>query len=740
MFSKMYPQGGRRWLPVTGLAVAFSALAAVGPRPAVAELPARLQITSIGDLNGMQTFASGINDAGVVVGYAAATGSHLPVRWSNGTLTQIPSGISGGVATDVNNQDQVVGHLGGARPQAVLYGVNGPQELNTLGAQQSYAAALNDLTQVVGWYRMPESDFDLPYLWQNGTMAALALPANTSEGLAVAISNSGYVAGYALDGDFLPYPVRWSQSLEPAVLPGPGGTVVMGQASGVNDAGDVSGSIITDGWQRPVVWRNGQPIIIDDLPDAVAGHAVAVNNLGQVLVSAVTVGNDELTFLWEDLNGNGESDPGEAVNLSTLLPQPSAWRLVQVTGLSDTGRIAGWGRLNGSVRGFVLTPAGAPQPDLSLEITPAPLPARVGQELTYTVTIRNQGEADATNSALVVTLPDTAELVSGNPSPVRATNGALVFGFDTLAAGATANATLTVRPEELGELDVQFTAVSAQNDAQPGNNNMSVVVEVLEAAPAGVDLALELSEVAPLPGRTGKPLTFTFTVTNSGVETAQGAQLIVGPLSGAKFVESKPKAKEHNGHYLIKLGSLSAGASKTVTFEVRPTREGSFHLSASANSQAEEANLENNNVETFLGIEGPARPDLTVSLGEITTATVGRGRKRKPGLQMPVTVTNLGAAAVKFKKPLVVEYYFSTDDQLDAGDLRLGKSTVSGKLQAHPHPRDSKSFTAKVALPLDFDPSQLPEGYLLAKVDASDKVAESNEENNVGSQVLVIAD
>ncbi|MFN3652235.1 MAG: hypothetical protein ACK47B_21870 [Armatimonadota bacterium] len=493
MFFRKHPQAGRCWAPIAGLAAAWVVVAVLGAQRVSADIPARYQITGFGDLTEIETYGIGINDAGAVVGYAASTsGARLPVRWSNGVLTQLPS-ESGGLAYDINNQGQIVGHVGSALPQAVFFTEEGPQTLDTLGSAESVALGLNDSGQVVGSYRMPDSNLDLPYLWQNGTMAPLALPANTSQGEALGISNSGYIAGVAMDENRANYPVRWSPTGEPELLRGRNGALISGQVVGVNDAGDVAGSINTGDSQHAAIWRNGNLIELK-IPNTTASHAFSVNNLGQVAVWALDRGISDVAYIWEDLNGNNRSDKGEAVKLSTLLPRPTEWRLQRVTAISDTGKIAGFGLYRGSVRGFVLEPLSAP------------------------------------------------------------------------------------------------------------------------------------------------------------------------------------------------------------------------------------------------------RPDLTVSLGEITTTTVGRGRKRKPGLQMPVTVTNLGAKKVKFKKPLVVEYYFSTDDQLDAGDLRLGKSSVSGTLQAHPHPRDSKSFTAKVALPLDFDPSQLPEGYLLAKVDASDKVAESNEENNVGSQVLVIAD
>jgi probable HAF family extracellular repeat protein len=106
--------------------------------------------------------ALGINDNGLAVGYSGNCGVFgVPLHallWQNGTATDLGNlgGTMNNLATDINNQGQVVGQSdlsGDTTFHAFLWQNGGPMaDLGTLpGDFSSFAAAINSKGQVVGF-------------------------------------------------------------------------------------------------------------------------------------------------------------------------------------------------------------------------------------------------------------------------------------------------------------------------------------------------------------------------------------------------------------------------------------------------------------------------------------------------------------------------------------------------------------------------------------------------------------
>jgi probable HAF family extracellular repeat protein len=75
--------------------------------------------------------------------------------------------------------------------------------------------------------------------------------------------------------------------------------------------------------------------------------AKAINSAGQVVGKSGHAGGLTHAFLYN----------GSMQNLNQLVPAGSGWELIEVTDINDAGQIAGYGRFQGRVRGFLLTPA-----------------------------------------------------------------------------------------------------------------------------------------------------------------------------------------------------------------------------------------------------------------------------------------------------------------------------------------------------------------------------------------------
>jgi uncharacterized repeat protein (TIGR01451 family) len=131
--------------------------------------------------------------------------------------------------------------------------------------------------------------------------------------------------------------------------------------------------------------------------------------------------------------------------------------------------------------------------DLAIAITDTPDPVQPGGELTYQVTVTNQGPDQAPNVALLDTLPAGVTLISALASQGSCGGAATVTcNLGTLSAGATATVTLqvTVSPQASGVLENPVSVTATANDVQFGNNSTSASTTVAETVRYPVYLPL----------------------------------------------------------------------------------------------------------------------------------------------------------------------------------------------------------------------------------------------------------
>ena len=136
----------------------------------------------------------------------------------------------------------------------------------------------------------------------------------------------------------------------------PGGS--FSQANFVSNGGLVTGiSTLPDGIQHAVVWYHGSIFdIATHTPAGTNSGAGPVNDLGQIVVQAETTSNDPnnenfctyftgracRAFVWQN---------GQATLLPTLGGTNASPGMI-----NNRGQIVGYGTINGSFHGFILTP------------------------------------------------------------------------------------------------------------------------------------------------------------------------------------------------------------------------------------------------------------------------------------------------------------------------------------------------------------------------------------------------
>ncbi len=209
--------------------------------------------------------------------------------------------------------------------------------------------------------------------------------------------------------------------------------------------------------------------------------------------------------------------------------------------------------------------------DLAVSIAADPPDPTVGSEVTYSVTLRNDGPDDATGVAAAMVLPAGLAYVSHGTGSGTYNGTTGVWTVGDVARNATSTLTVTARLDAgaAGQVLTSTIGISASDASDPdvSDNTASAAVTV---APSDADLAVALTVDDATPDE-AQDLAYTLTVTNLGPGEATGVELQVSLPAGLVFVEAAPGGGTFvPGTGRWDAGSLASGASLVLTVTARP--------------------------------------------------------------------------------------------------------------------------------------------------------------------------
>lgn len=242
-----------------------------------------------------------------------------------------------------------------------------------LGGQYAWAQGANASGQIVGASQIPGPRIDEPYratLWSWNGSSYQATDLGTMVGTfsaALGINATGRIAGYSrLPGDSTNYPVYWSwngSSYSISAL-----SVLQGEANGINDAGQIVGTLVEFDRNSPssmpivrgVIWNwNGSgydPTYLGQVgTEPALTYAYDINSFGQVV--GVSAGR---AFSYVD---------GATFDLNEFTVGADGWVLGEALGINDFGQIVGYASpMDGTNdhHAFLLTPIPEPAESAAL--------------------------------------------------------------------------------------------------------------------------------------------------------------------------------------------------------------------------------------------------------------------------------------------------------------------------------------------------------------------------------------
>jgi uncharacterized repeat protein (TIGR01451 family) len=273
--------------------------------------------------------------------------------------------------------------------------------------------------------------------------------------------------------------------------------------------------------------------------------------------------------------------------------------------------------------------ATAGQADLAITKTGTPNPVLAGNNITYTITVKNNGPAAAANVTMTDTLPANTTVVSIAAVPPAGwicpapSGGTQTCTNPSVASGATTTFTLILKVTAgtaPGTVILNSANIASSTTTDPTNANNTATSSATVASPSQSDVAI-IKTASPEPVDQGTNLTYTLQVTNNGPAVAQNVTVTDVLPGEVTFTSDFIPASQGTCNYTVatttvscNLNSVSVGGLVIITINVSANTFSSATLSsntATVSSSTGDPNLTNNSSTAITTIQSPTAVQLT---------------------------------------------------------------------------------------------------------------------------------
>lgn len=230
-----------------------------------------------------------------------------------------------------------------------------------------------------------------------------------------------------------------------------------------------------------------------------------------------------------------------------------------------------------------------------------------GDEITYTITVRNNGPDNSTNIKVSEVLADNFKFISANASKgyYDLTNG--VWAVGNLTNNETAKLVITVKIVKTGFIQNNVSVNGTGFDPNVTNNNATVNITVPQTADLSVVKIVNVDRVS-----VGNRITYTIVVKNNGPDTALDVYAVDKLSDALKFVSYKASVGVYDPATGIwTIGNLTNKSNATLEITCIVLKTGVISNEVFLNGSTVDLNMTNNygNVSvTVIPAPAPVHP------------------------------------------------------------------------------------------------------------------------------------
>ena len=209
--------------------------------------------------------------------------------------------------------------------------------------------------------------------------------------------------------------------------------------------------------------------------------------------------------------------------------------------------------------------------------------ASVGQNVTFSIAVTNNGPSTATGVNLTDQLPSGLTYVSATPTQGTYNSGTGVWTIGTLANGATATLTLTgtvnaTAPAGITAASTNTTTAATGSQTDPTTTGDQLTADVSITTSSDLAITKSVSNATPA---VGANVIFTLTATNNGPSNSTGVSVTDLLPAGYTYVSHSGPGSYTPGTGAWTIGSLNSGATAVLNVTATVNATGPYANTAS---------------------------------------------------------------------------------------------------------------------------------------------------------------
>jgi uncharacterized repeat protein (TIGR01451 family) len=289
---------------------------------------------------------------------------------------------------------------------------------------------------------------------------------------------------------------------------------------------------------------------------------------------------------------------------------------------------------------------------------------KVGDNVTFTLMVQNNGPSNASGVAVADQLPSGYTYVSDNGGGAYASD---VWTIGNLASGASATLTITAKVNPTGNYTNSATVTGNQQDPIPGNNTSTSLTTPTPVTDLSVAKTVNVNNP-----NVGSSIVFTVTATNNGPSAATGVTVLDMLPSGYAYVSDNGGTTYNTGTGVWTIGNLASGSSTSLNITATVLATGGYANTAIVSGQEFDP-IANNNSASSSPLPSPVADIAIAKSASNGSPNVGSN------VVFTLFVTNSGPSAatgVAVFDQLPSGYTYVSDDGLGAYNSGTGIWTI----------------------------------------------------------------